>query len=118
MKMKITEDMTHCIICGNPAVEVHHIFGGPNRRNAGEDELVVPLCREHHNMGTPVKMSPSVHQKADMMKLFHMLGQLAFERNYLADVIANMDAGEEYSAEDAIEESVMVFRNRYGRNYL
>lgn len=42
-----TRDHYMCVVCGRPAVDVHHIMF---RSHGGKDELqnVVCLCRKHH----------------------------------------------------------------------
>lgn len=48
-KSIITDDMEHCIICGAPYPEIHHIFfGTANRKQSDKHGMTVPLCREHH----------------------------------------------------------------------
>lgn len=41
--------MEHCIACGSPYVEVHHIFQGiANRKISDRYGYVAPLCQMHH----------------------------------------------------------------------
>ena len=40
--------MRRCRICGAPATDRHHVFGGPNRPNSERYGLVVWLCRRCH----------------------------------------------------------------------
>lgn len=48
-KSVITEDMEHCIICGRPYPQIHHVFYGTgNRKLSDKLGFVVPLCQEHH----------------------------------------------------------------------
>lgn len=43
MKSIIVEDMTKCVLCGSPNVEVHHaIHGTANRKIAGQVRLNYP----------------------------------------------------------------------------
>ena len=47
-KSIIVEDMTKCVLCGNPNVEIHHaIHGTANRKIADKYGLTIPLCHEH-----------------------------------------------------------------------
>ena len=86
--------MEYCAICGKPKDDVHHlVFGTANRKLSDEDNLCVPLCREHHEF---------MHKNATVSR---MIGQLMYERDKCA-------AG--YSV-DAARES---FRLRYGKSYL
>ena len=51
MKDSIIIDMKYAdydMISGEPNVERHHVFGGPNRSKADEDGLWVPLTYAHH----------------------------------------------------------------------
>lgn len=42
-------DMGHCMVCGQPHPEVHHVlFGNSNRKWSEKYRLIVPLCAEHH----------------------------------------------------------------------
>lgn len=96
----ITEFMGSCAICGRPDVEVHHcLFGTSARSLADADQLVLPLCSEHH------RGNKSVHKQKELMALSNIIGQLAYEKKKCA---------EGYS-EDSARQS---FRIRYGRSYL
>ena len=70
----ITDDLEHCFICGSPYVEIHHIFGGANRKNSELYGLFVPLCHRHHN-----EPPAGVHFNAEFMEKLHKLGQERFE---------------------------------------
>lgn len=70
----ITDDLEHCYICGAPVVEIHHIFGGANRKNSERYGLIVPLCHWHHN-----EPPAGVHFNEHLMEKFHKLGQKRFE---------------------------------------
>ncbi|MBD5392967.1 MAG: hypothetical protein HDR71_01590 [Lachnospiraceae bacterium] len=104
MKDSIVIDMKYAdydLIDGTPSVERHHIFGGPNRKNADDDGLWVPLTYAHHqgNMG--------VHNNKEMKVLMHIIGQLAYELELLS-------TGEAKTKEEAKE----MFRRRYGKSFL
>lgn len=96
----ITEYNDYCIICGSPRTDLHHIFKGHKQRHlADEDELVIPLCRVHHD---------AIHNGRHSMEfnlLCEIIGQLAYEKRKCA----------EGYGEGAARES---FRIRYGRSYL
>ena len=52
MKLRsiMTMDFDRCYICGRYQwIEIHHIFGGANRKNSEKYGLVVPLCHWCHN---------------------------------------------------------------------
>ncbi len=93
----ITKYQDYCLICGKPRTDIHHlVFGNAKRRLADEDDLTMPLCREHHE---------AMHNDKAMQVMSHIAGQLLYERNYCA-------AGS--TPEDAREH----FRYRYGTSYL
>ena len=99
----ITKYNDYCIICGKPRQDIHHIFKGHKQRHlADEDGLMIPLCREHHE---------AVHQHKELNVLCEIIGQLAWERDYIS----------EHSSlpfDDMTEEAREAFRYRYGRSYL
>jgi hypothetical protein len=69
------------------------VFGISNRKLSDEDGLVIPVCREHHEM---------LHKNARVSKI---IGQLMYERNKCA---------EGYGL-SAARESFMI---RYGKNFM
>lgn len=88
-----------CFICKqHDFTEVHHIFGGPNRRLSDEDGLVVYLCPYCHNI--PPR---GVHFDAQAMKRLRQVGQRAYE---------------EKMAENGVEKPREAFMKRYGKNWL
>lgn len=99
----ITKYNDFCIICGKPKQDTHHIFKGHKQRHlADEDELLLPLCREHHE---------AIHQKKEMNVLCEIIGQLAWEKEYITEHTA-------LPFDDMSEEARDAFRYRYGRSYL
>ena len=43
-----TDDLDHCIICGNNKDNLHEIIYGKNRLNSMKYGFVIPLCFNHH----------------------------------------------------------------------
>lgn len=43
-----TDDLEHCIICGNKKDNLHEIIYGKNRLNSMKYGFVIPLCFNHH----------------------------------------------------------------------
>ena len=43
-----TDDLEHCIICGNKKDNLHEIIYGSNRLKSMEYGFVLPLCFNHH----------------------------------------------------------------------
>lgn len=100
----ITNDLEHCIICGNPTVAIHHAIGGTaNRRLSDEDRLLIPLCPKHHNMDS----KESVHLNPIIARWSKMVGQLAFETEMVS-------TGKAKSKDEARKQ----FRLRYGKSFL
>lgn len=88
-------DDRRCFICGSSdRVELHHIFGGMNRKRADEDGLTVFLCARCHREGRY-----SVHGSGEAAQLLHAVGELMWLRTH----------------PDA---DVWDFARRYGKNYL
>lgn len=76
-KSIVVSDMSKCFYCGNPNVEVHHIFfGTANRKLADKYKLVLPLCAKHH------RGSNGPHQNREIDIHYKQLGQAAFELKY------------------------------------
>ena len=95
----ITAFNEYCIICNKPA-EMHHIFkGNKQRASCTEDELLLPLCPEHH------RGNMSVHQKKELNVLCQIIGQLAYEKKKCAEGMSEEQARRE-------------FMLRYGKSYL
>ena len=98
----ITNYTEYCIICGTPKTDDHHcVFGRGRRDLADKDNLIMPLCRKHHDF---------IH-KGDAQTLSKIIGQLAFEKAYILEngvfPYKNMD-----------ERARESFRKRYGESYL
>lgn len=96
------------IICGSPYVQRHHVFGGPLRSKADADGLWVSLTRENHEYGgyPKIGITCDVHHCRKMMELLHIVGQLAWERNWILENEQDGDAARR------------AFTMRYGENYL
>lgn len=78
MKSIITNDKEHCFLCGSKRwIEIHHIFGGSNRKHSTKYGLVVPLCHDCHN-----EPPNGVHFNKERMDYLRKLGQEAFIREY------------------------------------
>lgn len=103
----ITEYNDYCLICGRPKDNMHHIFKGQKQRAlADEDELIIPLCLEHHTTG-----ALSVHHTKELNVLCEIIGQLAWEKHFIADK-------RELPFENIEESAREAFRTRYSRSYL
>lgn len=69
----LTDDLTRCILCEKKAVNKHEVFFGRNRQNSMKYGLVIPLCYKCHIM---------MHRNAVWQEIWHVKGQLAFEKEY------------------------------------
>lgn len=102
----ITKYNDYCLICGSPAVDHHHIFKGVKQRKlSDEDGLIIPLCKEHHTGNM------SVHNKKELNILVEIIGQLAYERDYVINQT-------QLPFDDLSEDARDAFRLRYSRSYL
>ena len=96
---------------GLPAECEHHcIFGGALRKLADEDRLVIYLTNAEHNMSSKGTIY-QIHGNPAAEKLSKMLGQVAWEKHWIA---------EKYSLPftDIEAEAREAFRERYGQSYL
>lgn len=101
----ITKYNNYCLICGSPA-EHHHIFkGNKQRKLSDEDGLIIPLCKEHHTGNM------SVHNKKELNILVEIIGQLAWERQWIITQT-------QFPFDEISEEARDAFRCRYGKSYL
>lgn len=61
-----------CFLCHQwEPLEVHHIFGGSNRRRSEKYVLTVRLCHQCHN-----EPPNGVHHNKSLMDMLHEYGQL------------------------------------------
>lgn len=116
MKSIVTEYKEICFFCGRPAEAEHHlIFGTAGRELSEKDGLKVPTCNACHNMGEKLKR---VHDNPMAEKLSKIIGQLAWEKQWiLKDAIHDPNGeGEAQALEARIARK--EFMRRYGRSYL
>lgn len=90
-KSILVADMEHCMVCGRPNPEVHHVLFASNRKWSEKYHLVVGLCAEHHRGSD---LSPHFNREFDLK-----LKQYAQEKFQ-----------EEYPE--------LSFREIFGKNYL
>lgn len=72
-----TGDLGHCIVTGRSPVHIHHIFGGPCRKNSERRGFIIPLIPELHNMG-----SSGIHFNRDMDLYYKKEAQRYYESHY------------------------------------
>lgn len=71
-KSVFTNDLEHCILCGNKKDNLHEIFFGKNRLNSIKYNFVIPLCFDCHS---------KMHINNEWQEFWHIKGQLYFESN-------------------------------------
>ena len=108
----VTQSKSICFICGREAEAEHHlIFGTAGRELSEKDGLKCPVCNNCHNMGDKLRR---IHDNPMAEKLSKMVGQLAWEKEWiLNDTIHDSDG---YELEKQIARN--EFRKRYGMSYL
>lgn len=107
----ITKYNNVSVFSGTPKETDHHcIFGNGLRELADEDGLTIPLLHREHNL-SPKGTIYQIHGNPAAEKLSKIVGQLAWERNYLISKYESPD-------EDLGEEAREAFRKRYGKSYL
>lgn len=110
MKSILTKYDRYCIICGKPTTTQHHfIEGTANRKVSERFGIKAPVCDECHNM-----TKDSVHLNPKMQAMGHIIGQLAYEKRYIAEKLA-LPFEEIEEIEDEARES---FRKNFGKSYL
>ena len=67
-----TDDLEHCIICGNKKDHLHEIFFGSNRKKSMQYNFVIPLCHECHT---------EMHRNKEWQEYWHVKGQKYWEEN-------------------------------------
>lgn len=108
----ITDYMDISAFSGRPTEHKHHcIFGSGLRKLADEDLLIIPLTAREHNMGAPTEC---IHGNPAAEKLSRMVGQLAWEKHWIANIIRHAGPLMDNIEDDARE----AFRKRYGCSYL
>lgn len=114
MNSIVTDYSEICIVCGRQAEAEHHlIFGTAGRELSEKDGLKVPICNNCHNMGDKLHR---IHDNPMAERLSKMLGQLAWEKDYLlADVTGVCDKNDE---KKVMRQAREEFRKRYGKSYL
>lgn len=115
----LTDYNNVCAICGKPATAEHHlIFGNALRKLAEEDGVKIPICDTCHTKS--IMIISRIHDNTTAEHLSKMLGQMAWERHYIAQGVEEVSktAGLGYTAKDIEDEARDRFRRRYGRSYL
>lgn len=111
MRDSIIVDMEYAdldIIDGSPNAERHHVIFGRGLREISDAEgLWIPLSHDHH------EGNMSVHHNNEMRVLTQIIGQIAWEKQYILSQLKNDELAKALS-EDARNE----FLRKFGRKYL
>lgn len=107
---------------GAPATCHHHlVYGryGALRDKAENFGLWIPLTDSEHNMSSKGNIN-QIHGNPAAEKLSKMLGEVAWERQYLAKKLAdvNKDGLDEKSVEEWIDEAREAFRKEFGECFI
>lgn len=74
----ITDDLTKCIECGLPFVELHEVFYGTNREKSKLYGLIIPLCKKYHHQGNLI----GIHQDKALDLKWKKIAQQSFMDTY------------------------------------
>ena len=109
-KSIVTEYTDISAFSGAPAECTHHlIFGRGLRKLADRDGIFIPLTNSEHNMSPNGKLY-QIHENPVAEKLSKMVGQLAWEKEWILD---------RYNDKEKVKhEAREEFRKRYGISYL
>lgn len=93
----------------SPAECRHHLlFGRGVRQKAEEDGIWIPLLNKEHNM-SPKGTIYQIHGNPAAEKLSKMLGQMAWEKEWIC---------RQFPFKGLSEEAREEFRKRYGESWL
>lgn len=96
---------------GAPKECDHHcVFGRGLREKADDDGLWIPLTHKEHNMSSKGTIN-QIHGNPAAENLSKMLGQMAWEKHWIAEKYALPFSDIEAEAREA-------FRARYGQSWL
>lgn len=99
---------------GKPKEAKHHlVFGRGLRELSEEDGLYIFLLNEEHNSSSKGTIY-QIHDNPAAEKLSKMLGQVAWEKEYLAKELEKHG----YDIDDIKDEARTHFMARYGRSFL
>ena len=104
MESIITDYRELSVISNAPRECTHHcIFGNGRHELADKDGLTIPMTNAEHNMG-----KYALHENPTAEMLSKIIGQLAWEKEYIA----------KRTDRDLRHEAREAFRKRYGESYL
>ena len=73
----LTDNIDECWVCHRPAVEMHHVFHGPDKALSERLGMMAPLCRECHGRVHHVngELDAELKQEAQRIYLIHTFGK-------------------------------------------
>lgn len=112
MESILTEYTDISAFSGRPRECDHHLlFGTGMRKLADQDKLILPLTNAEHNC-SPNGLIYQIHENPAAESLSKMLGQVAWEKEYLAREL------EKCGYKEIREEARLRFMARYGQSFL
>lgn len=119
MQTILTKHKDISVFSGMQAEAVHHLIWGKFGRLrdlADADGLTIPLLHREHNMSASGTIR-QIHDNSAAEALSKMLGQVAWEKDYLAKKLATGNA-EKKTVDEWYMEARMAFMRRYGESWL
>ena len=121
-KSILTKYPQYSVFSGSPATCIHHLcFGryGAWRELSDKYMLTIPLTDAEHNLSSNGTIN-QIHGNPAAEKLSKMLGQVAFEKDYLARKLANVnkDGLDEKTVDEWYDEAREAFRKEFGESFL
>ena len=120
MKSILTKYEQYSAFSGTPKTCEHHLrFGrfGTWRNLSEKYGLKIPLIDSEHNMSSKGTIN-QIHGNPAAEHLSKMLGQVAYEKFYLAMKLAESEGLGYQSAEDWMSEAREDFRRIFGESFL
>lgn len=68
-----TDNLDKCYFCDRPRDDLHELLRGRNRNNSMKYGLVLPLCREHHEI---------MHSHINLVRFYQKEAQRKFQEVY------------------------------------
>ena len=86
-----TDDLQHCYFTGAAPVEVHHIFGGRNRKHSAERGFCIPLRPDLHPNGVHAGKTAK-----EIDTLLKEMAQIYYEEHYGSRAQFRQEFGKSY----------------------
>lgn len=98
-----------CAMCGRyKKLERHHlIFGSYSRTPADDEHIYIDICEDCHTKA--LRVIDRIHDNVAAERLSKMLGQMMYERDYIA---------RNTMQDNILQKARASFMAKFGRNYL